>query len=256
LKVGIKLELSNCIVPTKQEYQERKWLFDPDSSPIAWSYYEKLHTLGQLPILDYFEIDKLKHSYGDYVRLIATTNNTIEESLKGIEIAGDTDFNFNEKKYAKLWKILLKSNAKDIDFDDLDYCKSMHYNILNFSLMLRTGALNNFKGNRPDKLDRFDQFIYQLSQYFDKDNKEVSDIAKYTFPIRAENNKILRNEFLDKFDSVYDYCKEIYLLTDREFIAELILNGEKEIKNADDVRTYMNLAIKYWDTKKKYIENL
>lgn len=54
--------------------------------------------------------------------------------------------------------------------------------------------------------------------------------------------------------ATYKYCKEMYLIDDKEFVEELIENGSKPIKTGEDVIRYMNLAKRYWKIKDKLLK--
>ncbi|MCF6515368.1 hypothetical protein GSH19_04265 [Lactobacillus sp. S2-2] len=248
------MEINYKQIIDKQNYDNKYLLFDPDSSPETWKYFIDLNKHGEFSFLEKFDLESIDYKIqNNFNRLIAKSN---KFSIEGLEITGDTDFNFNDNKYPYFWKKLVEGDGTLNDFKNLEFCIEMHHNLLNFSLMPRTGGLNSTKGVQFG--DRFDKFIYQLSVYFTSINKEETEIGKRNNKI-VESNYNLRNEFLDSFDSIYDYCKQVYLIDDshKDFVKRLIESGKTNtISNINDVRSYINLAMEYWKIKREYIENI
>jgi hypothetical protein len=260
-------------IPYKQFWKGRKINFDPDSSPIAWENFKKVYTVNHWNLIEKFDMgdvqfakfDEESKEYLDepeidhnlYNRLYAFAKNG-EDFCSGnhvFRLGGDCDFNFVDDKY-KAYKKMLNDDRELVA--SLDACYSMHCKLVNFSLMPATGGMNNTKGKlfvdekgahynsgeswRPDCYDRLDTFIYCLDQYF-KNGCEVilSESVYYPEPLK---------KYLSYFNNnIYDYCKKIYFLNDKNFIDRLICEGQKPIKNGDDVVRYMKLAQDFWQKK-------
>ncbi|MDO4667661.1 MAG: hypothetical protein Q4A90_07490 [Streptococcus sp.] len=175
----------------------------------------------------------------------------------------------------------------------LNFCNSMHHTLLNFSPMLVSGYLQNIKGGGCYGLDRLDSFITMIDNYYKEtirkeitnnysstsdskkiiDNEtiekfqiieltKVSKFIRYTKIFESDINPIFTNrqsnfeariDYMDLFSDVYDYVVQHYLITDVDFINDLIENGKKEIITPDDVENYMNLAIRYWKYREDFI---
>lgn len=60
--------------------------------------------------------------------------------------------------------------------------------------------------------------------------------------------------YLECFDNVYDYCAVIYKI-DEKLTHDLIVSGSKSIDSADRVLEYISLAERFWEQKRKYIDN-
>ncbi len=223
--------------------------YDPDSSPRVWEYYSKYYIVEHWSNVKYFDFKTLKQ-YGN--RLISQI--TLDNSEFGrFQLGGETDFNFKEdssfsaNKYRNFKTLLEQANADSKEFDKLELCKRHHHTLVNFSLMARTGGMNNFKGtfkggNDSFSYDRFDSFIYNLNNFYcDGDSLIVS---------RKNGEHLAR--FLSAFEDVYDYCKVFYFIEDRNFVDRIIKEGHQPINTGKDVIRYMNLALDYWDIKEKY----
>ena len=70
---------------------------------------------------------------------------------------------------------------------------------------------------------------------------------------KGKNKEYLLN-YLNFFDDIYDYCRKIYFIEDREFVDRIIANGQKPLESREDVVRYMNLAIEYWNRKEQYFK--
>ena len=245
--------------------------YEPDSSPDAWEHYKHFYKNSNL-IMDNYDFDNLS-SYTNYKELGEKCgqrynddwynyankichnkkNNrlyALDKSAKkitdcqGVEwccatrrIAGDCDFNFNEKK-CKLFKALIgDSEQAQIQ---LDRCKEMHHTLLNFSLMEAMGNMQAYKGS--NRYDRFDYFIYMLDLYF----KGISvDILSNS----TTENKGELIKYLNGYKDIYEYCKMVYFITDVTFVDKIILSGKKPIVDCSDVIRYMSLAEEFWTAK-------
>ena len=178
-------------------------------------------------------------------------------------MAGDCSYSFNNKK-ARLYSVILADGGIPEDEraqlqTKLNVCCAMHHNLLNYSLTPSTGGINNLKGklrfDRQGRLsyapnawghDRLDTFLYCLSRYFDEEDKLILSAAT------AANRGFL-SAFLSTFSGIYDYCKRIYFLgdDDRDFVDALLSNGSRPIQTPTDLNRYMDLAINYWERKKR-----
>ncbi len=263
-----------------QEWNGESLDFDPDSSPEAWSHFEKYYSdefwmdKYNFEELHFFEFTKCGNPYVDiplscYNRLNALNKNNdskIDENgfnyySVTLRVAGETDFNFHGENYNKLSKILFNAYQRDKDIlyenlEKLTDCKKMHHTLLNFSLMQSMGNMQGFKKNgiHNERLDRLDTFAYKLSEYYELeiDDRSNSDIIKNA----SNRNKEYLQEYLDDFDGIYDYCKKVYFINDKAFVNEIIINGRKKIVSAKDVVDYMDLAQEFWKRKEEYFKNI
>lgn len=241
---------------------------DPDSSDQAWEYYKHAYVnVNNTPLNDYFSKicpDKRHNQSHDCLSFL--TNSKIKRlkplQKDGIPIMGaDTMFNFNHKKY-NIFK-----DIPDIDIMQLDRCAKNHHSLLNFSLMPQTGAMNNFKGINH-KLDRFDYFISDLDNYYEADCFKRAETALGKYYLKETDCPArVRNNFLNEFNNVKDYCKQVYFIdenfkpndgilktNDKTFIESLIDNGKKAIDTKDNLIKYMDLAEDYWEMRHNQIQ--
>lgn len=167
-----------------------------------------------------------------------------------LRLGGETDFNFNSRKrHAPLMKRILEQIEEEqirVDYlEKLEKCTKLHHDITNFSLMQSVGKLQQCKGRYND---RFDTFLYHLSEYYQGRQDVVLRGAT------AQNCNYLQG-FLDKYQSVYHYCEVFYFIKDVEFVNDCIINGEKSfydtVNNVETVKKYISLAEKYWEMKYK-----
>lgn len=186
-------------------------------------------------------------------------------------ISGDLLFNFKSekdgakgkgKKYEH-YESLIKNESdfdeekKDLYLEILEFCNQMNYTLHNFGLMPVDGNLQIFKENVCN-MDRVDMFIYWIDSYFTrKDDKLFSRImSTYRDEEQRKNDKNEKKKtlelFLAKFQNVYNYCKEMYLISE-DFVERLLDSGKEEIKCGKDVVRYMELAIEYWILKDKIL---
>jgi hypothetical protein len=179
-------------------------------------------------------------------------------------LGGDTDWNFKkvEKKEVNSNKTCSNSNKyqyfKNIIGEgelskELEKCYKMHHSLLNFSIMPATGNMQKvkFKGYNDEKLDSFDSFISIIDDYYNNKN----DILLYGNGKNSPNVEPLK-KYLSKFENVYDYAKNHYLIDDKGFIDKLNESGKKPIRDFSDVQRYMKLATEYWDQKESIVKNL
>lgn len=274
-----------------QEWKKEKNYFEPDSSPEAWEHYKKYYLTDM--IRENYDFDnlyfynnyqelKLKTGYKshgewfnyidspkdcnskklaneNYNRLFAIAKDVKpvshpENGLKYIKaanrLAGDCDFNFNDKKYHMFVEIIksdiiASQREKDEAMEQLLRCRKMHHTLLNFSLMQSIGNMQKFKGS--NRFDRLDTFVSVLHNYFCGISNEILRCASLS-------NEPSLKSFLNGFKSIYDYCKTFYFIDNKEFIDELIRQGNMPITNINELVRYMNLAEKFWMLKEFYFK--
>lgn len=184
------------------------------------------------------------------------------------KMAGDTDFHFKDHGNgypgysvyeacicSAYEKGSIKEYEKNQMMKKLKWCRQRHHSLENFSLMPRTGSLNNFKGGKGKCKDRMDIFVLKLNDYYAAKDEQKKDheIIKNA---REKNREVLM-DYLALFENVEDYCAKIYGM-DKEWTIALIELG-KRIENqkpkftVEDIDEYMNLAISYWNQKHKRI---
>ena len=272
--------------------------FDPDSSPLAWEHYAKVYrdTLDHFYGYDlenplFFE-NLYKTRFWrpagfSYVNVPLSKDNRLfalpkestspyTDSNTGWDyyaptqrLGGDTDFNFNEKKF-RFFANLLSGTEYEEQIDTLKLCQKMHHTLVNFSLMPAMGGLQIFKGNclerphpdRPEGLDRFDSLITALKDFYENDSNKTSSkqctsqIFKFLReskkpPISTKNQDELL-KYLNRFcsnnpsDSLRNYCQKVYFIYDQNLLVDLITSGSQPIKDAESVVRYMRLALRYW----------
>ncbi|MGY3725078.1 hypothetical protein SAMN05421767_1225 [Granulicatella balaenopterae] len=136
-------------------YKEDNIDYDPDSSPFAWKYYHTMYS-ELISWTDNENKTDKKYYRREGIRKIAVfslgVNHTLqqikyqeyseENDTSSLKYGGDCAFNFNNLKYARFLKLV---NNKDL-YNKLNFCAMMHHSPFNFSLMPRTGNLNNAKG--------------------------------------------------------------------------------------------------------------
>lgn len=237
----------DSLISDQQYFKNKMKSFDPDSSPMTWEFYKENYRLGKLTFLKQFDLENLILSGNSFKRLQTKVLDHQSKLGGEFKLAGDTDFNFNKLKCCRFQKILIETSNCDEDFVRLKKCEEYHHKLVNFSLMPVTGGLNNFKGMRCERYDRLDTFIYDLDEYYSAEvsNRDKTRVGKY----RSNNvNSVYRNQFLNQFDDVYDYCKQVYFI-EKEFVNRMINHGKKPIISRDDVVRYMDDALDYWHIK-------
>ena len=263
-------------INSKQKYKNQTFSFDPDSSPDAWEFYNKIYSKDHWPEIETYEIctptfftyykatgkqGKKSISTGEWYNYLDISSTSGYNRLYAIakdqipiynrrtrikyykacsRLSGEVDFNFNHKHSPFFEKLLLSENRA---LNNLEHCKEMHHNLLNFSLMQTMGNLQGFKGIFCD--DRLDRFLFFLDKYYklDLSKRNHSPIIK-----NAGLNSCSLMDYLSNFNDAYDYCNKIYFI-DEKLLNKLLINGEKEINTADDVERYLSLACEYWETK-------
>lgn len=263
----------NQKVEENQKLGDEEICFEPDSSPKAWGHYQQYYKQGVLEksydfskTVFYNKYDKVGlksgYKYGrewiNYVnkplnkkiknRLFILKENTkMYEDESGnqyiepaFRLGGECDFNFNQKKYV-LFKEIIGNNKKLLE--KLECCKDMHHTLLNFSLMQSMGNMQGFKG--ANRFDRLDFFVYQLDLYF-------KGISINVLSKSSKENVFYLKKYLETFKDIYDYCQEIYFISDKNFVDEIIRQGALPINTKEDVNRYMSLAQEFWTKKENY----
>lgn len=175
-----------------------------------------------------------------YIKIDRKKQPKLSSEYPAFKMAGDCIFNFNEKKI-KLFKRLLDVE----DYPLLEYCCNNHHELCNFSFMPITGGMNNKKGilrcNSEENYayDRFDLFIYELNQYYNKKPSRI--FSRY--------NKGALIWYLGLFNNVYEYCQKIYMIDNKDFVDDVISSGSSAIINREIAIQYMKLAKRYWKIK-------
>lgn len=187
-----------------------------------------------------------------YAKINKEKNLELRKKYPKFKMAGDCDFNFNDKKIE-----LVKKFLRDEDYGLLKSCHDNHHELWNFSFMPITGGMNNIKGRLRSannfrketySFDRLDVFIHELSLYYEQESNCIP--GRY--------NKDALNWFLhlEGINTIYKYCKEVYLIDDEIFVDELISSGCKPIVDRESAIKYMKLAKKYWQYKKNKLESM
>ena len=132
----------------------------------------------------------------------------------------------------------------------LDYCKRATFEPENYSLMICNGSLQTVKGSFD--LDRIDVFLYLLDNYYKKKDELILSHCSY-----ETIDKLIK--YLDLFcckdnpkNSVYNYCKEVYHISSKKLVDDIIKSGHISIKSPDWIVAYMKLAIRFWNIKASF----
>ncbi|MBR5950997.1 MAG: hypothetical protein IKZ87_06145 [Actinomycetaceae bacterium] len=234
--------------------------YEYDSSPELWEYYARLYE---------YEFEPHKDD-GRRITKTATING------QTMEMAGDCFFNFNEKKSKKFKKIRGVKDEPSL-VSELDKLKEKwHHSKENCILLPVTGGLNNVKGmaylkgeeiyvcgsggcgSKP--YDRPDTFLCLVNDFYEKKDsihalKQAGEfLAQSIFKhsLSSENFAPLY-DFMVSFADVYDFARHFLGIGDdvKEIVDEMLQNGKKDIKTADDVKNYIDLARKFWGAREK-----
>lgn len=228
---------------------------DYDSTLDVW---EKLYDIIYKDIFDYLfdfenkgDKETAKKCKRWYIKIDGDKQPELAKKFPKFKMAGDCIFNFNDKK-VELFRKIIGDTQKGL----LDKCRSNHHSLLNFSFMPITGGLNNAKGNikcengfERESFDRPDVLIAELQKYYQK-------IPSRIFARCTQNNKEALEWYLDIFSNrdidraIDEYCKDIYMIDDKEMFQRLINLAERPICNPETAVEYMTLACDYWDMKK------
>lgn len=254
-----------------------------DSLYDIWKdYYNPFYKNMGWDFWNIFEYPNSEQSKGR--RLYARCKNKSDgygKTFLTCELGGELDFNFNSNPDPKKWrkakyeyyKKLLKDDDKMTDIDKgkaiklLDKCKERSKKRCNFSLIIRTGGLNNVKGKMSQEkraLDRFDVFIFILNDYFYKRNKQVENgqkedymhiIFSEAFHSAKENRECLY-QYLGLYENIEVYFRRNYNISDKKLIEDLIESGSKPIDSGNRVVEYLDLAERYWNAKEDGIREI
>lgn len=229
--------------------------YDDDKS--AWDEIYKLSYSNKV-VGKHFDINNPFYS-DSRKRYVAQALNNHD-----VEISGETDFNFSSKigahrqsKYG-IYKGILESiddrerrrNALKL----LEYCKKATHETENYSLMLCNGSLQTVKGSFD--MDRIDVFLYLLDNFYKKKDELILSHCSFA----AQND--LRN-YLNLFlceanykESIYVYCREIYHISNKKLIDDIIKSGRLSPKSPDRIIDYMKLAVRFWCAKSYYYQEI
>ncbi len=251
--VELNVEKKYLICDEKHfNYPRYGYEFDPDSSPVAWKYYDIVYngfikicpdaimqrscSKGYSRLIGVFDFSK------SYLQQINNVN--LQNGI--IKIGGDCVFNFNSTQSKKYENIInddqkLNSNQKQVMLNKLKLCSYMHHSPYNFSLMPTTGGLNLFKKSKC--AERADKFSYKISDYYETKSEEHI-IFSYVAG-KKELNKACLKIFLDK----ETYLKKIFIFDDKSYMNRLINNAQNDIDEGERVNEYMDIAIEYWKSR-------
>ncbi|HEY8909700.1 MAG TPA: hypothetical protein VIM51_05405 [Desulfosporosinus sp.] len=246
-----------------------------DSSREIWKYYKEIYTEKHWPLIKEFDLEnvltyeernsKRPKEIKRYYSYIKQESSNKEKFGFEFSLGGECDFNFNEEKKRQFKELLqVNSSTKELE-EQLEKCCSMHHDKLNFSVVPTTGKMNNFKGTvyfdgseikcenstrwHKSAYDRLDTFVYCLNEFFINKNELVLSLS-------TQCNKSCLQEYLNTFSNdIYNYCRDIYFIKNRNFVKRLIENGRKPINNSVDLKQYMDLAIEYWKIKESHINS-
>lgn len=191
------------------------------------------------------------------------------DNFPNFKITGDADFGMKDNQCNEYIK-----NAKE----------KMHM-FYNFSLMPQTGGMNNKKG-AFGHYDRFDEFIYYLSNYYKIiDENERYEYAKIYLWHNSRKKEITLKtlcDFLNLFKDIYDYLRKIYFIDNERytidgniivenFVKDLVdagektaqevskkkaVTGKKKIKGVIYIEKYCELAKTYWEIRRNKMQSV
>ncbi len=260
--------------------------YTSDSASDVWGeYYKPFYSNIDWDFWKIFDYDNLiggdngkrKYAAVSKKRII----NSQYDSFDNCKLGGEMDFNFNsdkqswqKDKYGYYEDILekddkMKEADKDKALEILRQCRKTQYTRCNLSVIIVTGGLNSLKGKLSQDrraLDRFDAFIYILSDYFHKRNagreKAEGCGEDYMHIIfseawhSAKGNRECLGEYLNLYTDINDYFMKNYNIDDNELIKALIHSGKEPIDSGERVMEYLRLANWYWREKEKQIEKI
>lgn len=259
----------NTEIPEKQPWQGQVLRFDPDSSPAAWEHYRRYYSeifrqysIDSPTFFTYRHPNKYVPEPSDEKTCFNRLYALVRGAAKGpdgyyaaeLRLSGDTDFNFKEETCGRLRKIL-KDEPEYLS--KLAVCQDQHHRLINFSLMQTVGKMQQFKGRGPndrgyeDGYDRLDRFLYHLGNFYDTPLEERLHTAVSRYAT-ASNRECL-TEFLNQFDNLMDYCRKVYLIDDADLVQSLRENGKRELDTVEAVKTYLDLALRFWEKKEFYL---
>ena len=171
--------------------------------------------------------------------------------LKDVDLSADTVFNFNGGKCEYFKQIIEHDSSynkeeKDCFEEMLGQCATFHHSPQNYSTMIKTGGLNNFKQGLAN--DRFDVFLNEIDRYFNGESflvLENGSSRKMCFENRCVLEKTM-NSLNKNNKGLEEFAKIFYHLEDEEFLNKLLDSGKKRIDNCNSLFRYMCLAFEYW----------
>lgn len=254
--------------------------FDVDSSPIVWEHYRTVYKA----FFEKYSIDtvNLELELNPPSLIAKSSGNILLEP--DYRFRGDTDFNFNHKKghYPFLKKIIEVDKKVPISHKvsalaQLERCRIAHHTLKNFSLMPRTGKMQNTKNSC--KNDRVDVFLYHLKEFYDacKDFDKYEDLSNAAGEMdlkvingngrNKDEDKKLLFSYLMTFrdgknkDPFYNYCESIYFINQKDCDRMVDLGKEitekaksEEFYSFKDAVSYMNLAEYIWKARAEAME--
>lgn len=248
---------------------------DKDRCKYTWdTYFNKIYKEEEYWKKNCFKRIKVKNGYGITDCKINMTGDT----LFNFKSINDTEEKKRNQKY-ELFEDKLKEKFSADEFEYyigiLRFCNRMNYSFYNFGFMPTNGDFQATKNNEDDRLDRF---LFILNDYYScpAQEKENHPIFKHVThnprgrkipgeskEDRSKRGELFRKEiistmieYLDSFESVYNFCKVMFLIDDSELIKRMLDSGANEINDGKDVVEYMKIAILFWVYKdKKYHEN-
>ena len=257
--------------------------FDPDSSPAACEHYKNIY--GEKKEFGETTYDLTKpYFYGEKKHIINAVYKEFEglhffpekvvneikkrekDNIYPLEIsatenlAGETDFNFNQKRWPDWW-LLLKNGGYAEEVERLKICVATHHTLINFSLMQSMGKLQQIKGSCDDRID---VFLLNLNEYFKELDSDIKNYADESDALREliismKNNNSPREKHeksIKYFNKIYDNekrFKEINLNTHyktlREFISEqsstINIKKEKLTNNFIDAKITYDKFVRF-----------
>lgn len=239
--------------------------FEHDSSPRAWKHYERVYgtTIALGKNWDR-GISERKGVYSHTIRSRYLTGRgkafrniqylpSKDQKNSYYKFGGDCDFNFNTEKTGAFERKInsfknLSTNDRNNILAKLEYCSQMHHTLLNMSLMLTTGGMQQAKGKgKPLSGDRLDKWFKKLEVYY-KNECAIRDITPLLH--RKNINATRLKGYLDSFNSLEDYLKKIYFIEDEKFIKKMIESSKFYLNDYDGIKNYLDLAIEYWDIRR------
>lgn len=264
---------SMCWSRCAYAYDKKGREYECDSCPEVW---EKVH--------------KVMHKHSKLTKIFGSFDNKTEENNRRIAIAiendkykparytigGDTDFNMEFKTDSEFNKYIKDNNINDkIKHEILDMYK-YKYCYENFSLLLTTGgnaSLQSLKGCRCEKFGRKDNvcvFISKLyKDFYNKNKSERMQFFKNVDNVKfykkgddiEEKNKNARikakdimYKYLDSFNNIEDYCKEIYKI-DESLVKSILIFADTEYRDYNEgIKRFIEIIKEMWECKRKFLE--
>ena len=116
--------------------------------------------------------------------------------------------------------------------------------ILNYSILPITGGINIIKRQLGN--DRLDTFINALNKYY---GGEDALILNSGAPKRENDNCKILNNFLQSFETVYNFFAQTYGFNNPLLVNSMIKSGSKAIITEKDLGNYLKLAVVFWNKR-------